>query len=246
MNDHSTLTERKQTRAEQILNMVRERLGRVRSLDQGNGTPVQVDQQAKVQDVLSGLALNALTAFGRIDPHIYIADPSGKSLRLQPDLKPKDEATGLLLSKAFASVKKQPLASVALALGRARALRACEELGCPQKVYNVKVDALSTFDSGKPFYRFRVVGDESPTIEQWEKVFFAQYVLPQHRTLSGQLPAVMDARSGLMFSTAGVLCHNFTAAEMELIEDWVDDCCKFNGKRGKVVKVDADTMKCKI
>ena len=222
-----------------------------RSIDErraprAHGQDSDVEVSEHVQDLLCGLALNVLTALGRIDPGIYVDDEGPNRLRLGPGLKPLDEERWVLLQKAFASVIGHPEASEALARGVAKA-RALVDGGQSSTTYDVKIDALSTHEDGEPFYRFRVVGEGTPELAHWHEVFMLQYA-PKTRQgrKSWRSPIMMDRRSGLMFTTASVVCHPFAEAKKDLIESWIDDCCKFNGKHGKVVRDGANKMKCQI
>jgi hypothetical protein len=219
-----------------------EERGEYRARGQGDEAEA-TERQASVQDLLSGLALNVLTALGRIDPDIYVEEENGTGLRLRPGLKARDQERWALLQKAFASVLDHPEASRALARGVAKA-RGVVDGGWPSTVYDVKVDALSTFDDGQPYYRFRVVGEETPKSLHWQKGFMAQYALEQRHACG--IPTMMDVRSGLMFTTASIVCHNFKEAKKDLIESWLGDCCRFNGRHGEVVNAGSNQMTCKI
>jgi len=205
-----------------------------------------LDQQ--VQDLLSGLALNVLTTLGRIDPEIFVREPNGKQLKLREDLEPGDVERARLLQQALALVTRHPEASEALSRGHDTALRAWRKGGWPATVYEIRVDALSTLETGKPFYRFRVVGKEAPDLKQWQAGFIPQYVLKQARGRGPQIPALMDERSGLVFTKVGITCHDFGSnATLAIIPSWINDCCKFNGYNGTVQKAsDPTKMKCKI
>jgi hypothetical protein len=238
MVDESSSLAQRSTRAQQLFNLIFQGF---------SGAPDVTGQEARVQDLLSGLALNVLTTFGRIDPEIYVRDPDSKQLKLRQDLKPHDEERKTLLQKAFALVQKDPGASRALALGYERALATWRQGGWSPTVYDVRVDALSTLETGKPFYRFRIVGKETADLDQWHKVFWPLYVLKQRRSREGQVPALMDERSGLMFTNMAILCHPFASATLPIIQSWIGDCCKFNGKRGEVQTTsDPTKMKCQI
>jgi hypothetical protein len=236
VDERSSLTQRG-TRAQQLFNLIFQGF---------SGVPAVTGQEARVQDLLSGLALNVLTAFGRIDPEIYFRDPDSKQLKLREDLKPHDDERGALLQKAFALVQSHPGASRALALGYEKALAAWRKGGWSPTAYDVRVEALSTLETGKPFYRFRVVGKDAPDVRQWQELFLPQYVLKLRRSREGQIPALLDERSGLMFSKVAILCHPFAAATLPIIQSWIGDCCKFNGKHGQVQTTsDPTKMKCK-
>jgi hypothetical protein len=186
----------------------------------GPGLSEECQQQFQSAELRARLAVAALSAYGRIDPLLYVLD-SQRGLAVSPSAVVVDETKLGEFSQALKLVLDDKAARQALLAGYEKAVAACGTDACPPKVYSFTVTPRRC--NGTCF-EWNVNGSELPNDGQWEDGYSNVYA---HELIECPLIASLDVRST---NSGSAQTSSFQARGLRIRPC---DRCDYNGHPGR-------------
>jgi hypothetical protein len=145
--------------------------------------PLSCDDWLAAQEPLANLGLQALQAYGRIDPGLFVQDPATGALSVNPAVSATGDTAAF--QQALDTVQGQH--GAALSRGHGAAVAACSA-GCTTEAFTFQVAPRQTVQSQRggqvavpaevKAFEWRVTSATAPSAEDWQRGFEPLYASP--------------------------------------------------------------------